>query len=96
MSTRRSLAPRAHVVSGHWPRAELDDDHAAATAQAIARRLAGLLAERECSLNAVSKRAGINRQTVANVLEGRAWATVAVIADLERALDAPLWPAWTR
>jgi hypothetical protein len=33
---------------------------------------------------------GVNRQTITNVLDGRGWATIAVLADLERALGARL------
>ncbi|MFD9891552.1 helix-turn-helix domain-containing protein [Amycolatopsis sp. NPDC059027] len=97
-TTRRSHAPRSHVVSGDWPHADLDGDHAATIAQGISARLARLLAEQGRSLNAVSKAAAVNRQTIVNIVEGRVWPTIAVLADLERALgisfalDPALWP----
>ncbi|RKT51874.1 helix-turn-helix domain-containing protein [Saccharothrix australiensis] len=90
MGTRRTRAPRDHVVSGHWPHARLDGDHAAAVAQAVSARLARVLAEHGLSLNTVSKTAAVNRQTISNVLDGRVWPTIAVLADLERALDTPI------
>ncbi|WP_170220849.1 helix-turn-helix domain-containing protein [Amycolatopsis cihanbeyliensis] len=85
-------------MSGQWPHADLDGDHAAAVMQRIAARLAHLLAEQDVSLNALSKAAVVNRQTIANIVEGRVWPTVAVLAELERALgtsfalDPALWP----
>ncbi|MFC5111213.1 hypothetical protein [Kibdelosporangium philippinense] len=85
------------MVSGHWPHAELDGDHAAAIAQGISARLTGLLAENGSSLNAISKTAAVNRQTIVNIIDGLAWPTIAVLADLERALgtsfalDPTLW-----
>jgi lambda repressor-like predicted transcriptional regulator len=93
VTTRRNRAPRDHIAAGQWPNATLDGDHAAATAQHIARRLAAVVAERSWSVAELHRRAGINRQTIANILDGRGWATIAVIADLERALDQSLWPA---
>ncbi|MFD0200064.1 MULTISPECIES: helix-turn-helix domain-containing protein [Saccharothrix] len=96
MSTRRTRAPRDHITAGQWPTATLDGDHAALTAQTIARRLAEALGRREWSIAELHRRAGVNRQTIANVLDGRGWATIAVIADLERALDRRLWPAGVR
>lgn len=84
--TRRSLAPCGHVVAGQWPHADLDGDQAAAIAQAIAARLGQLLADQGRSLNATSKAAAVNRQTIVNILDGRVWPTIAVLADLERAL----------
>ena len=93
MTTRRTRAPRDHVIAGQWPHATLDGDHAALIAQAIARRLGELLDERGWSIAELHRRAGINRQTITNVLDGRGWATIAVIADAERALGSALWPA---
>ena len=94
MATRRSDPPCDHVRAGQWPHATLDGSHAAATAQAIARALADALAERGWSIAELHRRAGVNRQTIVNVLDGRVWATVSVIADLERAVGAVLWPRW--
>lgn len=91
-STRRSRAPRDHVVAGHWPHAELDGDHAASIAQELSSRLAEAIADRGGNINAISKAARVNWQTIMNVLQGRGWATLATVADLEQALDVDLWP----
>jgi lambda repressor-like predicted transcriptional regulator len=91
VTTRRTRAPRDHITTGDWPSAALDGDHAAVTAQHIARRLAEALAEQGWSIAELHRRAGVNRQTIVNVLDGRVWATIAVIADLEQALGMPLW-----
>jgi hypothetical protein len=86
MGTRRTRAPRDHVVSGDWPNAVLDGDLAAMVAQNVSARLERLLAEEPRSQSLISRSATINRQTIVNVVEGRAWPTIAVLADLERAL----------
>lgn len=91
-TTRRSRAPRDHVIAGIWPVASLDGDPAAEVAQFIAARLREELGRTGYSLNGLRRRAGVNRQTITNILEGRVWVTIAVIADLESALGATLWP----
>ncbi|MFF0144483.1 helix-turn-helix protein [Amycolatopsis sulphurea] len=93
MTGRRTRAPRDHITAGRWPAATLDGDHAAAVAQAVARRLAAAMQEHGWSIAELHRRAGVNRQTITNVLDGRVWTTIAVIADLERALDWELWPS---
>lgn len=91
-STRRSRAPRDHVVAGHWPHAELDGDHAASIAQELSSRLVEAIADRGGNINTISKIARVNWQTIMNLMEGRGWATIATVADLEQALGVDLWP----
>jgi transcriptional regulator with XRE-family HTH domain len=61
-------------------------------AQALARRLAVEMEARGLSANRLAAEAGVNRQTVANVLAGTGWPDLLTIASLEKALDAGLWP----
>jgi hypothetical protein len=91
-TTRRSRAPRDHIVAGQWPHAELDGDHAASIAQELSSRLVEAIAARGGNINLISKTAQLNWQTITNLMEGRGWATIATVADLEHALGVELWP----
>ncbi|MEV6104463.1 helix-turn-helix transcriptional regulator [Streptomyces sp. NPDC051940] len=88
----RTLAPRAFARTGVWPNAALAEHHGAAVAQALARRLAEAMAARQLSAKRLALDAGVNRQTIANVLAGSTWPDLLTIASLELALDADLWP----
>ncbi|MFE1249552.1 helix-turn-helix transcriptional regulator [Streptomyces sp. NPDC058766] len=74
-----------------WPHAQLADPGAAAV-QHIARTLAEFLAEHGVSLRRVAVRSGVNRQAVADLINGRSWPDVATVARLGAALAIPLWP----
>jgi ribosome-binding protein aMBF1 (putative translation factor) len=94
--TARSRAPRECAQDPEaWPHAVVDDV-AAAVVQAIARRLADALAERGWSRRTAAGRLGINRQTIADVIEGRCWPDVATVARLEAGLNTVLWPPLAR
>ncbi|WP_079071211.1 helix-turn-helix domain-containing protein [Streptomyces yokosukanensis] len=77
-----------------WPHAQLTDPGAAAV-QDIARTLAEVLAERGASLRRVADGSGVNRQAIADLINGRSWPDVATVARLGAALAIPLWPQTT-
>jgi len=89
---RRS--PKAHVVSGDWPSAQLDGDPAAEAAQEFAARLAA--AGAELSLRAVEAATGVDHDTVARILRGDTWPDIATVANLEHGLGVDLWPGRRR
>ncbi|MFD9435271.1 helix-turn-helix domain-containing protein [Streptomyces sp. NPDC060002] len=64
----------------------------ALVAQAIARRLAEAMTEQQLSANALARKSGVNRQVVANVLNGTVWPDMLTVVDLEGALGVKLWP----
>ncbi|MEO6627003.1 MAG: helix-turn-helix transcriptional regulator [Aquihabitans sp.] len=86
--SRRS--PRAHVVSGEWPEAQLDGDPAANAAQGFVARLA--VAVGELSLRGVEAATGVDHDTVARILRGDTWPDIATVAHLEHGLNVDLWP----
>ncbi|WP_326797082.1 helix-turn-helix domain-containing protein [Streptomyces sp. NBC_01808] len=88
----RAQSPRGFVRSGQWPHADLADHHGARVAQTLARHLAAEMHRRELSANRLAAAAGLNRQTIANVLAGTGWPDLLTIASLELALDTDLWP----
>lgn len=93
----RSRAPRECARDPEaWPHAVVVDDVAAAVVQTIARRLADALTERGLSRRGAADLLGVNRQTIADVIEGRCWPDVATIARLETGLNTPLWPPLAR
>lgn len=83
-------SPRAHVVSGDWPSAQLDGDPAAEAAQEFVVRLAA--AAGEASLRRVEAATGVDHDTVARILRGDTWPDMATVAHLEHGLGADLWP----
>jgi ribosome-binding protein aMBF1 (putative translation factor) len=90
--TARSRAPRELARNPKaWPDTVVDDV-AAAVVQAIARRLNAALDERGWSRRAAADQLGVNRQTIADVIDGRCWPDVATIARLEAGLNTALWP----
>lgn len=44
------------------------------------------------SANALARRSGVNRQVIANVLNGEVWPDMLTVVDLEGALGLMLWP----
>jgi lambda repressor-like predicted transcriptional regulator len=91
-NSSRAKAPRGFVRTGQWPHADLADHHGARVAQALARRLAAAMDHHGFSANRLATAAGINRQTIANVLAGTGWPDLLTIASLEQALQTDLWP----
>ncbi len=89
MARPRRRPPRAHVTSGEWPTAKLDDP-AAEAAQEFAVRLA--TAAGEASLRGVEGLTGVDHTTVARILNGDTWPDMATVAHLESGLGADLWP----
>lgn len=74
-----------------WPHGHLTDPGAAAV-QDIARTLARILGDRGMSLRKIADTSGVNRQAIADLLEGRSWPDIATVARLGDALAVPLWP----
>ncbi|MGW0610412.1 helix-turn-helix domain-containing protein [Streptomyces sp. NPDC002788] len=61
-------------------------------AQEIAARLRKLMGDNGWSVAEVSRRSGVSRMTVTQVLDGVVWCDLLTIADLEKSLDVDLWP----
>ncbi|MFJ8048005.1 helix-turn-helix domain-containing protein [Streptomyces luteogriseus] len=89
---KRRLKPFEYVVEGIWPHAVLDDHHGARVAQEVAARLRRLMDARGWSVAEASRRSGVSRMTIAQVLDGAVWCDLLTIANLEKALEADLWP----
>ncbi|MFC5959196.1 helix-turn-helix domain-containing protein [Streptomyces pratens] len=51
-----------------------------------------ILRERGLSLRKIADASGVNRQAIADLLEGRSWPDIATVARLGDALVLPLWP----
>jgi len=56
------------------------------------RTLAQVLRERGLSLRRIADTSGVNRQAVADLIEGRSWPDIATVARLGDALATSLWP----
>ncbi|MFE5936215.1 helix-turn-helix domain-containing protein [Streptomyces sp. NPDC056470] len=80
------------MVGGEWPHAMMEPHRGALVAQAIARKLAQAMSDQGSSANALARRSGVNRQVIANVLNGTVWADTLTVIDLEGALGVILWP----
>ncbi|MGW0207527.1 helix-turn-helix transcriptional regulator [Streptomyces sp. NPDC003233] len=93
---RRAKKPSSFVIDGDWPHAMMEPHRGALVAQAMARKLADAMAERGISANALAKMSGVNRQVIANVLNGTVWPDVLTVVDLEGALGVLLWPDHTQ
>ncbi|GGM00091.1 hypothetical protein GCM10010129_49600 [Streptomyces fumigatiscleroticus] len=89
---KRRRSPAEYVTDGAWPHAVLDDHHGARVAQEVAARLCRVIGERGWSVAEVSRRSGVSRMTVAQVLDGAVWCDLLTIANLEKALEVDLWP----
>jgi DNA-binding phage protein len=74
-----------------WPHAQLTDPGAAAV-QDIARTLARILGDHGMSLRRIADASGVNRQAIADLIEGRSWPDIVTVARLGDALAVPLWP----
>ncbi|MFD7359037.1 helix-turn-helix domain-containing protein [Streptomyces sp. NPDC059885] len=70
----------------------MEPHRGALVAQAIARKLAQAMYNQGLSANALARRSGVNRQVIANVLNGTVWADTLTVIDLEGALGVILWP----
>lgn len=88
----RSRNPRAFLVSGTWPHGQLADHYGAHVAQALAARLAAAIEAKGWTIAELSRRSGVARPTIDNVLAGEVWCDLLTIANLEHALDVDLWP----
>lgn len=86
------MRPCEFVIGGAWPRASLADHHGARVAQRVARRLGEAMARQRLSAKRLGRISGVNRQTIANVLNGVVWPDLLTIANLEHALQERLWP----
>ncbi|MFE2326509.1 helix-turn-helix domain-containing protein [Streptomyces sp. NPDC059385] len=80
------------MVGDEWPHAVMQAHRGALVAQAIARRLSEAMAEQGMSANALARKSGVNRQVIANVLNGTVWPDMLTVVDLEGALEVMLWP----
>ncbi|MEU8542980.1 helix-turn-helix transcriptional regulator [Streptomyces sp. NPDC048717] len=70
----------------------LTDHHGAKVAQALALALTEALESNGWSVAELSRRSGISRLTISNVLQGLVWPDLLTVASLEKALDRDLWP----
>lgn len=86
------MRPCEFVIDGEWPRAGLADHHGARVAQQVARRLGEAMLEQRLSAKRLGTISDVNRQTIANVLNGTVWPDLLTIANLEQALRKRLWP----
>ncbi|MGP4027196.1 helix-turn-helix domain-containing protein [Actinomadura sp. 3N407] len=89
--TSRATPPR-DLVTGDWPEGTASADHPAAVAQQVARRLGLWRTENRYSLKRLGKESGVNRQTIANLLNGAKWPDLRTLALLEHSTGVPLWP----
>ncbi|MEU9333222.1 helix-turn-helix transcriptional regulator [Streptomyces sp. NPDC048290] len=70
----------------------LDDHHGARVAQEVAARLRRAIDARGWSIAEVSRRTGVSRMTISQVLDGVVWCDLLTIANLEKVLEVDLWP----
>ncbi|MFD7663547.1 multiprotein-bridging factor 1 family protein [Streptomyces sp. NPDC059788] len=72
------------------------DHHGARVARGLAVLLTVSLEVSGWSVAELSRRSGVSRLTITNVLGGRVWPDLLTIANLELALDLELWPGLMR
>jgi lambda repressor-like predicted transcriptional regulator len=89
---KRSLKPVEYRLKGDWPHAVLDDHHGARVAQEVAARLRRVIDANGWSVAEVSRRSGVSRMTITQVLDGVVWCDLLTIANLEKSLGLDLWP----
>ncbi|WP_079084789.1 helix-turn-helix domain-containing protein [Streptomyces dysideae] len=89
---KRSRSPAEYLIDGAWPHAVLDDHHGARVAQEVAARLRRAIDARGWSIAEVSRRSGVSRMTISQVLDGVVWCDLLTIANLEKVLEVDLWP----
>ncbi|MEV7393827.1 helix-turn-helix transcriptional regulator [Streptomyces sp. NPDC091215] len=70
----------------------MEEHHGARVAQALALRLQTAITEKGWSAAELARRSGVARYTIAKALAGEAWPDLLTIANLEKALEADLWP----
>ncbi len=70
----------------------MEEHYGARVAQAMAARLQSAINEKGWSVAELSRRSGVARYTISKALTGEAWPDLLTIANLERALEADLWP----
>ncbi|MFE2541858.1 helix-turn-helix domain-containing protein [Actinacidiphila glaucinigra] len=61
-------------------------------AQALAGKLQAAIERKAWSVAELSRQSGVARYTITKALTGEAWPDLLTIANLERALEADLWP----
>ena len=86
--------PIGHAATGGtWPHRNLISTRPAAPhlLRAIAIRLLHDKNERGLSLKRIEAMTGVNVASLSRLLRGETWATVPIIAHLERGLDIDLW-----
>lgn len=93
MPPRHPTKPPCEYVDG-WP----DDDavHPDAPPEVylildIVKRLTKARTEKNMSISALAESAGMTRQTIYNLLDGKVWPELSTIAWLERALGRRIW-----
>ena len=97
MARRRSLEsqPSAYLAPGEtWPEGELADNapNEARFAKKLAMRLKkGCGGEGAPTIYAIAKRAGVNPQTITNLLNGNTWGELPTIFRIEAAVEYELW-----
>lgn len=84
--------PREWVEAGQWPDGPLAPDAPEVVQYAIhiSQQLRAAIAGK--SKVDVARRAGIERTTLYDILDGRTWADTVSLARLEMALQTRLWP----
>jgi transcriptional regulator with XRE-family HTH domain len=58
----------------------------------VAARLRRVIDANGWSVAEVSRRTGVSRMTIVQVLDGVVWCDLLTIANLEKALEVDLWP----
>ena len=82
--------PVTHVVSGSWPRAELDEDVAARYCQDLAAALSKRLTALGWSYRELERKSGVSHRAAAAIAQGLAAPDLRTIARLELALEVDL------
>lgn len=57
----------------------------------MAKRLRKALDDKDVSITALARSAGMTRQTIYHLLDGKVWPQLSTIASLERALRRKIW-----
>ena len=86
--------PRDYLAPGlRWPEDELDADAPpeAHLAQGVSRRLRGHLEREELTVRAAAAATDVGVTTLHNIVRGKVWTDIAILARIERRLDVDLW-----
>lgn len=91
----REVIPRDHLAQGEWPAGDLaaDAPPGAHLGQALAKSLAGAMAQRGLGVRELARLAQASHPTVKAVLDGTRLPATHTVLLLELALDLPLYPA---